>query len=156
MSETERILDQLKRAYKGGAWHGPSVQETLAGISAEMAAARPISSAHSIWEVVLHIAAWEAAVARRLEGDRAQLPSEEDWPPVIEMSEAAWSEAKQTLEQSHDSLVAAVSRLDETKLDQAILPEMSSIYVTLHGVIQHDLYHGGQIAILKKALGIAG
>ena len=156
MTETERILDQLKRAYQGGAWHGPSVRETLSGVPAEMAAARPISAAHSIWEVVLHIAAWEAAVGRRLKGDRAQLPSEEDWPRVIDTSEAAWGEAKKALEQSHDSLVAAVSGLDETKLDEPILAEMSSIYVTLHGVIQHDLYHAGQIAILKKALGIAG
>ncbi|HEY3025508.1 MAG TPA: DinB family protein [Pyrinomonadaceae bacterium] len=155
MTETERILDQLKRAYKGGAWHGPSVRETLAGLSAEIAAARPISAAHSIWEVVLHIAAWQAAVGRRLGGDRAQLPTEEDWPVVIETSEAAWSEAKKALDQSHDSLVAAVSGLDETRLDEPILTEMPSIYVTLHGVIQHDLYHAGQIAILKKALGIA-
>lgn len=66
------------------------------------------------------------------------------------------AKAKKALEQSHDSLVAAVSGLDETKLDEPILPEMSSIYVTLHGVIQHDLYHAGQIAMLKKALGIAG
>lgn len=120
MTETERILDQLKRANKGGAWHGPSVRETLGGVPAEMAAARPVSAAHSIWEVVLHIAAWQAAVGHRLEGDRAQLPSEEDWPRVIETSEAAWSVAKKALEQSHDSLVAAISGLDETKLDEPI------------------------------------
>ena len=155
MTETERILDQLKRANKGGAWHGPSVSETLAGISAKMAAARPVSGPHSIWEVVLHIAAWQGAVGRRLKGDRAELLSEEDWPQVIEASEAAWSKAKKALEQSYDSLVAALSGLDDTRLDEPILPEMSSIYVTLHGVIQHDLYHAGQIAILKKALGVA-
>jgi uncharacterized damage-inducible protein DinB len=151
VTETERILDQLKRAYQGDAWHGPSVRETLAGVSAEKAAGRPVSNAHSIWELVLHIAAWKNAVRRRLEGDRAQLSEEENWPPVGATSEAAWNEVKDALDRGHERLVAAVSRLDEAKLDEPILAGMPSIYVTLHGVIQHELYHSGQIAILKKA-----
>jgi uncharacterized damage-inducible protein DinB len=154
MTETERILDQLKRGYAGGAWHGPSVRETLADVSAEEATARAIPGAHSIWELALHIGAWKTAVRRRLEGDRAQLSSEEDWPPVVETSEAAWNAAKAALEQGHNDLVAAIAELDEARLNEPILPEMSSVYVTLHGVLQHDLYHAGQIAVLKKALGI--
>ena len=71
MTEIERILDQLKRAYEGDAWHGPSVREALAGVTAQQAHARPLTNAHSIWELVHHIAVWENVGRRRLEGDRA-------------------------------------------------------------------------------------
>jgi uncharacterized damage-inducible protein DinB len=153
MTEIERILDQLKRAYEGEAWHGPSVREALAGVTAPQARARPLQNAHSIWELVHHIAVWEDAVRRRLEGDRAQiaLASPEDWPPINDTSETAWDRAKTALDRGHEVLREAITRLDESRLDEPILEGMSSIYVTLHGIIQHDLYHAGQIAMLKKA-----
>jgi len=151
VTETERILDQMQRAFEGEAWHGPSLRETLEGISAEQAAARTVPGAHSIWELVLHIAAWKSAVRRRLEGDRAQLTDEENWPSITQTDEAAWSLAKKQLERAHHTLVTAVRSLDEGRLGEPILVNMPSVYVTLHGVIQHELYHTGQIAILKKA-----
>jgi uncharacterized damage-inducible protein DinB len=151
MTEVERILDQMKRAFEGEAWHGPSLLETLADVTAQQAAARPIPGAHSIWELALHIAAWKAAVRRRLQGDRAELSSEQDWPPITETSEAAWSALKKSLERTHQDLLAAIKDLGEANLDQPILPGMPSRYVTLHGVIQHELYHCGQIALLKRA-----
>ncbi len=94
MKEVERIADQLRRAFEGEAWHGPAVMEILDGMTAEHASARPFKSAHNIWEIVLHIAAWERAGLRRLHGDRAQLPSEEDWPVVAETSEQSWEQSK--------------------------------------------------------------
>jgi len=151
MTEIERIVDQLNRAFEGEAWHGPAVMDILEGITAQQAAARPFNGTHRIWEIVLHIAAWERACRRRLGGERAQLPDAEDWPEVIHTNEQAWEQAKEALRQAHEELCYAVSELDETRLDQAIIEGMSSVYVTLHGVIQHCLYHAGQIAILKKA-----
>jgi uncharacterized damage-inducible protein DinB len=152
MTETERIEDQLKRAFEGNAWHGPAVRELLKNVTAEQAAAHPVAGAHSIWEIALHIAAWEGVGRRRLAGDRAQLPAEENWSPVTDTSDEAWDQAKAALEKGHHELRRAILRLDEARLDEPILAELSSVYVTLHGVIQHDLYHAGQIAILKKAL----
>jgi uncharacterized damage-inducible protein DinB len=151
MNEIERIVDQLNRAFEGEAWHGPAVMAILEGITARQAAARPFNGAHSIWELVLHIAAWERACRRRLGGERAQLPDAEDWPQVIDTNEQAWVQTKEVLRQAHEELCDAVSKLDETRLDQPIIEGMSSVYVTLHGVIQHSLYHAGQIALLKKS-----
>lgn len=155
MTEIERILDQLKRAYEGGAWHGPSVREVLNGVTARQAQARPLQNAHSIWELVHHIAVWENVGRRRLEGDRAEIDisSLEDWPPADDMSDAAWEQAKAALDRGHEALRKTIAGLDESRLDQPILEGLSTVYVTLHGVIQHDLYHAGQIAMLKKALG---
>ena len=154
MIEIERILDQLKRAYEGNAWHGPSVREVLSDVTAEQAAARPLAGAHSIWELAHHIAVWEKAGLRRLEGDRAQIniSSPEDWPPANDTSEEAWEQAKTSLDRGHRALCDAIAHVPESRLDEPILEGMSTVYVTLHGIIQHDLYHAGQIAILKKAL----
>jgi uncharacterized damage-inducible protein DinB len=154
MSEIERILDQLQRAYEGNAWHGPSVREVLDGVTAAQAHARPLANAHSIWELVQHIAVWEDVGRRRLTGDRAQIAisSPEDWPPPEDRSEEAWAKAKVALDRGHQALVEAITNTPESRLDEPIFEGMSTVYVTLHGVIQHNLYHAGQIGILKKAL----
>lgn len=154
MSEINRILDQLRRAYEANAWHGPSVKEVLNGITAEQAHARPLANGHSIYELVRHIAVWEDVGRRRLEGDPAEvaISTPEDWPPPDDTSETGWEQAKAALDRGHDALVEAITKVPETRLDEPILPGKSSVYVTLHGVIEHDLYHAGQIAILKKAV----
>jgi uncharacterized damage-inducible protein DinB len=156
MSEVERIEDQFRRAFAGQAWHGPSVLELLEEVTAQQAAAHPVVGAHSIWELTLHIAAWERACKLRLEGDPAQLSDEEDWPAVSDVNDDAWTRTKELLRAGHEELLRAIAKVDESKLDQPIMTHatipFSSIYVTLHGGVQHDLYHAGQIAILKKAL----
>jgi uncharacterized damage-inducible protein DinB len=152
MTEVERIVDQLNRAVTGGAWHGAAVEEILAGITAEQAATRPFNGAHNIWEIALHISSWLQAGSRRLAGDRAQLTDTEDWPAITDSSEQAWKEANAQITQAYVALSSAIGQLRDSSLDQPILEDMSSVYVTLHGVIQHTLYHAGQIAILKKAI----
>jgi uncharacterized damage-inducible protein DinB len=152
MTEVERILDQLSRAFEGEAWHGPSLLEILQGITTEQAAARPFNETHSIWEILLHIGAWTHACLRRLEGDRAQLVEAEDWPPVTDTSDRAWAEARKAIRPGLAQLRSAILLLDDSRLEQPIIEGMSSVYVTLHGVIQHTLYHAGRIAILKKTI----
>ena len=156
MTEIERISDQFRRAFDGNAWHGPSVMALLEGVTAAQAASRPIPAAHSIWQLVSHIAAWERACLRRLNGDPAQLTDEEDWPAVSDTSDAAWQQTKDELIETHQQLLDAIAELDDVRLNQPIINDpstaYSSVYVTLHGGVQHDLYHAGQIAILKKAL----
>lgn len=155
-TEVERIRDQFRRAFDGDAWHGPSVRQLLEGITAQQAAAHPIPGAHSIWQLTLHIAAWERACRRRLEGDPAQLTDAEDWQPINDTSEAAWESTKQQLIDNHRELMDAIAKVDDARLNEPIIKDaatpFSSVYVTLHGGVQHDLYHAGQIAMLKKAL----
>ena len=151
MTEVERIMDQLNRAYVGEAWHGPAVIEILEEVTAQQAAAYPLAGGHSIWELALHTAAWMRAIVRRLHGDRAQLTDAENFPAVTDSYERAWKETRESIKQAHEELRNAIRLLDDSRLDQPIIEGMSSIYVTLHGVIQHSLYHAGQIAILKKA-----
>jgi uncharacterized damage-inducible protein DinB len=152
MSEIQRIEDQLRRAFEGNAWHGPAVRELLADVTAAKAAGRPLPNAHSIWEIALHMATWERVVHQRLQGETvANLPTEQDWPPVRDTSEAAWRQAVRDLEQANHDLHAAIAQSNEARLADMAPGKDHSVYVMLHGIIQHDLYHAGQIAVLKKA-----
>ncbi len=150
MKEVERILAQLEINFRGDAWHGPSLMRLLADVTAEQAAARPIQNAHSIWELVLHIKVWKDTPRRRLAGEAFEPTPEEDWPEVTATSEAAWENTLKELEASHEKLAEAVSKLDDSGLDKPAAGENYSNYFMIHGVIQHDLYHAGQIALLKK------
>ena len=151
MSEMVRIADQIKRAFEGPAWHGPSVREALEGVDSRQAMERPIGAAHSIWEIVLHLAAWSETVRGRLQGQRIEEPEAGDWPEVKNTDKKAWAEALRWLEQSDRDLRQAVAAFPETRLDQPSSPGGSySAYVLLHGAAQHYIYHAGQIAILKK------
>ena len=153
MREVERIVDQLKRAFEGEAWHGPSVRELLATTTCAQAAERPIPGAHTIWEIVVHMGVWESVARRRLLGETiADLPPEQDWPAVKNATEPAWRKELEELEKSHVQMRRAIAELTDERLRERVPGEGYTVYVMLHGVIQHDLYHAGQIALLKKAL----
>ncbi len=153
MTEATRIADQLRRAFGGEAWHGDSVFEILDGVTAAQAAAHPIKNAHSIWELVLHIAAWDGAVLRRLGGVAVELSDAENFPQVTDASETAWRTALARVRRVHEELVAAVATLLESRLYEMVPGKEGAhytFYYMLHGVAQHELYHAGQIALLKK------
>ncbi|HMD17786.1 MAG TPA: DinB family protein [Terriglobales bacterium] len=154
MSEASRISDQLRRAFDGDAWHGDSLFEIVKGVTAARAAARPIAGTHSIWELVLHIAAWDGAVLRRLGGVAVELSDAENFPPIKDAGEAAWRSALDRVRRVHEELVAAVAGLPDSRLDEMVPGKEGAhytFYYMLHGVVQHELYHAGQIALLKKA-----
>ena len=151
MSQIDLIVDQLKRAFDGEAWHGPALMEILDGIDARTAAARPIPSGHSIWELLLHVAAWERVVTRRIRGDVLTLTDEENFGHVANMTEKAWREAVDTLRRNHSELVQAVSSLSESKLGAKVPGKPYDFLFMLLGAVQHAAYHGGQIALLKRS-----
>jgi uncharacterized damage-inducible protein DinB len=151
MEEIKRIDEQLRRAFEGPAWHGPSLHELLADITAEQAAARPLTGAHSIWELVLHVTAAKDLVRRRLAGEHAELSSEEDWPAVTATGEAAWQESLASLRRAQTELQHTMAHVVDSGLEGTVPRKDHSVYIMLHGLIQHDLYHAGQIALLKNA-----
>lgn len=152
MSLCDRFADQLRRAFEGDAWHGDSLLEILEGVDAKTAAARPIAGAHSIWELVLHIAAWDGAVLRRMHADvPVELDDEENFPAVTNQSEAGWQDAKRHARHTHENLIKSVAEFPESRLGETIPGKDYDFTNMLMGVVQHELYHAGQIALLKKA-----
>ena len=152
MSEINRILDQMDRAFSGEAWHGPDLMLLLNGISAEDALKHPVAGAHSIWELVNHVAAWNAIVQHKSKGESIEVTTEVDWPRVSDASEVAWKRSLATLAENRTRLKNYVKTVRDDQLDEKVQRENYSRYVLLHGLVQHDLYHAGQIAVLKKAL----
>jgi uncharacterized damage-inducible protein DinB len=159
MSEIDRILDELERDHTGDTWHGSPVTRVLRGVTAAQASARPIPHGHTIWELVLHMTAWKNEVRRRIGGAPAGEPKEGDWPTVGEPTDARWTDALAALDRAHAALAAAVRTLPEAKIfeptnDPRVRETGAGVshYTLLHGIVQHDAYHSGQMAILKKVL----
>jgi uncharacterized damage-inducible protein DinB len=157
VSEVDRIIDLLQRAHDGDAWHGPSVLAGLAGVNAVAARARPIAAGHTIWEIALHILAWRREVEQRLGGKAPTQPERGDWP-LVPVDDGEWGRVVEDLHASHRSLVAAVTRLAEADLERPVgegreagLGTGVSVAVMLHGIVAHDVYHAGQIALLRRA-----
>src|ERR1700733_6863050 len=154
MSETARLADQIRRAFNGEAWHGDSLMEILQGVDAAMAGAHPIKQAHSFWGLVLHIAAWDGAVLKRTGGTAVQLSDEQNFPPVKNTSESAWGQAIEHAKRTHNELVHAVAAFPDARLAEQVPGKNESYYDFFYmfsGIVQHELYHAGQIALLKKA-----
>ena len=150
-SEAQRIADQLVRAFYGSAWHGPALLELLDGVDAATAAAKPLDGVHSIWELVLHVAVWDRVAMVRLGGEKCQPTGVANFPVAPGVTEAAWRKAVAATKRTHDELVKTVVGLSDGRLRERVPGKRYDFYHHLHGVVQHELYHAGQIAILKKA-----
>ena len=151
MNELERTVEQLQFAYAGPAWHGPCVLEALKDVTPEIAARRPLAGAHTIWELVHHIGAWADIPRRRIQGEvDFQITDEINFPPVRDTTAEAWQRSLDNLAESQRKLMELVGTLSEDRLHQPIRQDAPTLYVLLHGVAQHHIYHAGQIMILKK------
>lgn len=135
-------------------WHGPALADLIGDVSAEDAAARPISGAHTIWELVHHVTAWAEIARVRLTSPTKppDATDEQDWPPVRDRSAEAWRAAVERLKDAHRELAEEAARCDEARLTDRLPGRDHSGTVMLHGIMEHGAYHGGQIAILKRAL----
>jgi uncharacterized damage-inducible protein DinB len=152
MTEVQRILDQYDRAMRGAAWHGDAIWQILDGISAERASFRPIANAHSIWEIVGHMAFWEDVAAKRLGGLRAGLEEGPNFPAAPEATEANWQKTLDQFRASNQAFREALQKLSPARLDDLSAAGKRSFYDEAHGSIEHDVYHAGQIALLAKAM----
>ena len=150
--ESTRLADQLERSFRGGAWHGPSIEESLAGLSAADAnGLRPIPGAHTIAEIVAHLAFWLEHAARRIDGAGDEGLSEgDDWPPPGE-GEEGWRALLARLDAAHRRLHSQVAALDDAALDGPVAGCDPTVRGLLHGILQHNAYHGGQIVVLRKS-----
>lgn len=149
---TEPILlaDQLERALRGGAWHGPALLELLDGLDAGTAAFRPAPGRNSILGHVEHLAFWLGETGLRLEGVPPDPQRREpDWTSEADPARR-WAEARRGLEEAHRRLRDATRGLETAALVQVPAGAESDIRSMLLGTLQHLAYHGGQISLLRK------
>jgi uncharacterized damage-inducible protein DinB len=153
---TEEIYGVLMRAHSGEPWHGPSRAIVLAGITAAQAAWRPAPDAHNIWEIVLHMCSWTHEVAQRAKGRVPGEPADGDWPAMPKPTAADWKKTLRELDAEHALLIEAVRALPEGRLDQRVGTgdDPSGRGITVRAMLcslaDHDNYHTGQVAMLKR------
>jgi uncharacterized damage-inducible protein DinB len=157
MDSPKGIASRLRRTMHGPMWHGPSVLEAIGELSAVTARSYPIRGAHSVWELVLHIAAWAEIPLARLDGTPWLTPAtHEDFPPVPAAADAGagaseWTAAKQRAILAYDTLADRVKELTPAQLDGLVVGQDYSIATMLNGVVEHGVYHAGQILLLRRA-----
>jgi uncharacterized damage-inducible protein DinB len=148
MAQMERIARMFRQTFEGKPYYGPSVLGALENVTATAAARRPTPAAHSIWEIVLHLTAELRYALEVVQGTAG--PYGDTWPEVIDTTEAAWEKAVGELKRANRALVRAVTKLDDSMLEQKPIRVRGPFYTMIHGTMQHNIYHAGQIAILKK------
>jgi hypothetical protein len=153
VDSADLVLTLLDEAYEKRTWHGPNLKQALRGVTAKQAAWRPGRGRHNIWEVAVHAAYWKYTVRRRIEGGKRgsfALKGSNFFarPEAGAKTEKAWSADKELLDREHRALLHAVVALRGTPRWEKLLPQ-------LWGIAFHDIYHAGQIRLLRR-LGGAG
>jgi uncharacterized damage-inducible protein DinB len=151
--EVRLLLTILDQAYDHPSWHGTNLRGSIRRVSSRQAAWRPAVRRHNIWELVVHAAYWKYAAWRRLTGQpRGSFPFKgSNWfPRPEEATERAWRSDKALLEKMHASLRETVARLSPRDLYSTPRGSKVSNGSLLSGVAAHDLYHAGQIQLLKR------
>ncbi|HZU34189.1 MAG TPA: DinB family protein [Candidatus Angelobacter sp.] len=155
-TECSRIAEQLAATIQGEAWYGESLRQILDGVTAEQALARPVSSAHFIWELVLHLEKWCKFFYEAVHGTPIppwpNMPKEMDWPPVAATDEKAWQAALESLFACHLQMIEAIKNFDDDQLDATVPGRAYNFYRLFQSTTQHAVYHSAQISLLKKAL----
>lgn len=144
------LLHCFRQSFEGPAWHGPSFQEFLDEMEPESASVRGKES-HSPLELLLHIVIWRRYVIRNLKGDHALATEEElRFPSVPEPGEYAWTDARVQLDQTQEELLDLLKAFPEERLDKKVPGRDYDWSMLLHGLLQHDAYHLGQMRLLVK------
>lgn len=153
--EIEQLLGLLDEAYHRAAWHGPNLRGSLRGVTAREAVMPPRPGRHNIWELAVHAAYWKYAVKRRLVGEKRgsfALPGSNWFRRPVDRSEKAWREDLALLDREHQSLREAVASFPAADLDQKVHGSKSVARRLIAGIALHDVYHAGQIQLIKKLI----
>ncbi len=151
MGEVSRIREQIKGCYEGPAWHGPALRKILDQVSPGRRL-QQLHNGNNIAELVFHITAWRLFVIKRLEGDgKYDVEGATNFKAIKVLNEDGWRNLLVNLDHSQERLLALMNDLPEEKLKEQVAGRSYDFYFLLHGIIQHDLYHAGQIALLNRS-----
>jgi hypothetical protein len=150
MNEVKFLRDQIETTFKGDSWHGPNLVKTLTGIDYEQALMRPLGERHTIWELTDHIAFWMEEVWKSVrDHERLNPDKKSDWPKMV-ASEEEWAQSVNRLEAAVNMTLGELASWTDDDLEKMVPGEKFSFKQMLHGVVHHNLYHAGQINLLKQ------
>ena len=149
------IINQLEEIYSGKPWFGDSISDIISNVSAEDAIRKPSGANHSIVDLVYHIITWRYFVIKQLQGDRefnVKQNDENDWRELNYDDQNLWENALSEFDRTHKLLVSELDNFNESSLAQIAPLRNYTHEFLLTGLIQHDMYHLGQISLLKSLL----
>jgi hypothetical protein len=149
------LLSQLDEAYDRQSWHGPNLRGSLRGLTVDQVVWRPAPGRHNVWETAVHAAYWKYAAWRRLTGEKRGAfarPGSNWFDAGARPTEARWREDLALLAACHTRLREAVARLADDDLPRPVAGGRESAGRLVRGVAAHDLYHAGQIQLLKRLM----
>src|SRR6476620_1556437 len=152
MKETERIASLFEKLYQGSPWIDVNIKDTLAIITAEDAASHPIEKCNSIWQIVNHLISWRLNVLKRIQGEVITTPNHNYFLEITDTSEAAWKKTLQHLDESQQKWMAFLKTFNTEDFSKIYPNNNMDYYEHIHGILQHDCYHLGQILLLAKCL----
>ncbi len=154
-SEVNILLTLIDQAFDHQSWHGTNLRGSIRGLNSEIASWRPSPNRHNIWEIVVHAAYWKYAVHRRLAGQKrgSFALKGSNWfvrPRDSGKDERAWKSDVALLVETHKSLREAVAVLNDKSLKHIPANSKVNNLTMIMGIASHDLYHAGQIQLLKR------
>ncbi|PWB26962.1 DinB family protein [Flavobacterium sp. HTF] len=152
MSESKRISNLYQSIYNGNPWLEVTLADTLENITASQAYKKINPNLNTIWEIVNHLIQWRRTILSRVQGEIVNAPDHNYFVPVLDSSEAAWEQSLQSLAKSQELWNAFFENFDDADFAKIYASNNHTYYEHIHGIIQHDVYHLGQIVILKKLL----
>jgi hypothetical protein len=148
----ELLLEVIDQGFDRQSWHGPNLRGSIRGVTHHQALWRPQAERHNIWEHVLHAAYWKYTVRRRMLGEkRGAFPIKgSNWIVPQENTPAAWRRDVQLLVETHESMRASIADLSPAQLHKRLPGSKVSYFFLISGIAAHDVYHAGQIQLLKR------
>jgi uncharacterized damage-inducible protein DinB len=159
MSVSEKLKHQLEQVLSGDPWYGSPVYDIIARISFEAAYEKPPGSVHNIAEIVLHMIAWTEEVMDRMNGLPSGIPTSGDWPQTSSPDEQKWQNYVEDLKLVNVNLIGIIQNFPEEQWNEPTKDERNNELGTgvdyealIDGLIQHHIYHSGQIALLNRII----
>jgi hypothetical protein len=154
MANTALLLEIVDRAYNRRSWHGTNLRGSIRGVTGREASRRPARGRHNIWEIVVHAAYWKYVVRRRLKGEpRGAFPLDgSNWFARRGVNETAWKQDIALLDRTHRALRSAIEGVPEDDLKRSSAGSSVTNFELIAGIAAHDLYHAGQIQLIKRLL----
>ncbi|MFQ6602575.1 DinB family protein [Flavobacterium sp. C3NV] len=152
MSESKRVSNLYQSIYNGNPWLEVTLANTLENVTAEQAYRKINPNLNTIWEIVNHLIQWRRNILRRVQGEIITTPDHNYFVPILDSSEASWEQSLQSLAKSQEMWNACLSDFNDADFEKIDQNNNHNFYEDIHGIIQHDVYHLGQIVILKKLL----
>ncbi len=150
MKETKRITKLFEDLYNGRPWIDVTIMDTLKNISAEQAAKKVTPERNSIWQIVNHMIAWRENVLLRVQGNEVAAPNNNYFIALRNTTDTEWQKAIQRFANSQDQWIRFLENFDEAQFENIYSSNKMTYYEHIHGIVQHDAYHLGQIVLLSK------